>query len=361
MVEIGLSEKGTMLTEAQKGHLDDARLKYHQVKHYFFQAIDRTVFEQILVTFSRQLIVLSLNKSWIVAQPRLFGTQWIVKHYLFQANDHIVFKQILVNSSRQLIIGVYTQPGNSRIQPDPTRNVRVGLGCVEFWVWVGSIFFNPIWFGLGSGTKRKWLGQPGPTQKYKKKKIKAERRNVKAQSTILSSLWPKPKSDTSKPNNYYGSERKFSLPPCYSISCRHPPSAFWVPRGKCLPLSCRGKWTVILNQVILNLSIALSTKSILLSPYRALNFSTKSILLSPYLSLYSQSFLPLNSTSTLKLKKSTSPSTSLSLVIPYSHSFSPSLSTIQNSLSLSHTLTSLSFSLFLYFTATPKYNPSVKI
>ena len=37
-----------MLTEAQKSHLDDARLKDHQVKHYLFQAIDRTVFEQIL-------------------------------------------------------------------------------------------------------------------------------------------------------------------------------------------------------------------------------------------------------------------------------------------------------------------------
>ena len=50
VMEIGFSEpeEGTMLTEAQKGHLDDARLKDHQVKHYLFQAIDRTVFEQIL-------------------------------------------------------------------------------------------------------------------------------------------------------------------------------------------------------------------------------------------------------------------------------------------------------------------------
>ena len=42
------TEEEKMLTEAQKGHLDDAGLKDHQVKHYLFQAIDRTVFEQIL-------------------------------------------------------------------------------------------------------------------------------------------------------------------------------------------------------------------------------------------------------------------------------------------------------------------------
>ena len=50
VVEVGFSEleEGTILTEAQKGHLDDVRLKNHQVKHYLFQAIDRTVFEQIL-------------------------------------------------------------------------------------------------------------------------------------------------------------------------------------------------------------------------------------------------------------------------------------------------------------------------
>ena len=41
-------EEGTMLTEAQNGHLDDARLKDHKVKHYLFQAVDRTIFEQIL-------------------------------------------------------------------------------------------------------------------------------------------------------------------------------------------------------------------------------------------------------------------------------------------------------------------------
>ena len=37
-----------MLTEAQKGHLDDARLKDHQVKHHLFPAIDCIVLEQIL-------------------------------------------------------------------------------------------------------------------------------------------------------------------------------------------------------------------------------------------------------------------------------------------------------------------------
>ena len=50
VVEIGFSKpvEGTMLTEAQKGHLDDAKLKDHKVKHYLFQAIHRTIFEQIL-------------------------------------------------------------------------------------------------------------------------------------------------------------------------------------------------------------------------------------------------------------------------------------------------------------------------
>ena len=37
-----------MLTEEQQAQLDDARTKDHQVKHYLFQAIDRTVFKQIL-------------------------------------------------------------------------------------------------------------------------------------------------------------------------------------------------------------------------------------------------------------------------------------------------------------------------
>ena len=49
VVENGFSEpeEGTMLTVAQEGHLDDARLKDHPVKHYLFQAIYRTVFKQI--------------------------------------------------------------------------------------------------------------------------------------------------------------------------------------------------------------------------------------------------------------------------------------------------------------------------
>ncbi|KAF2306765.1 hypothetical protein GH714_021230 [Hevea brasiliensis] len=50
LVEIGFTEpiEGTILTEAQREQFDDARLKDHQVKHYLFQAIDRTVFKQIL-------------------------------------------------------------------------------------------------------------------------------------------------------------------------------------------------------------------------------------------------------------------------------------------------------------------------
>jgi len=50
LVENGFTKpkEGTLLTEAQQAQLDDTRLKDHQVKHYLFQAIDRTVSEQIL-------------------------------------------------------------------------------------------------------------------------------------------------------------------------------------------------------------------------------------------------------------------------------------------------------------------------
>lgn len=66
VVEIGFSgqEEGTMLTEAQKGHLDDARLKDHQVKHYLFQAIYRTVFEQILDRRTAKIVWDSMKRKF---------------------------------------------------------------------------------------------------------------------------------------------------------------------------------------------------------------------------------------------------------------------------------------------------------
>ena len=50
LVENGFEEPKamTMLTESQQAQLEDARTKDHQVKHYLFQALDRTIFEQIL-------------------------------------------------------------------------------------------------------------------------------------------------------------------------------------------------------------------------------------------------------------------------------------------------------------------------
>ena len=65
-MEIGFSEpeEGTMLTEAQNGHLDDARLKDHQVKHYPFQAIDRTVFEQLLNRRTTKIVWDSMNRKF---------------------------------------------------------------------------------------------------------------------------------------------------------------------------------------------------------------------------------------------------------------------------------------------------------
>ena len=49
LVENGFEEPrpGTLLTETQQMQLDDARTKDHQVKHYLFQSLDRSVFEQI--------------------------------------------------------------------------------------------------------------------------------------------------------------------------------------------------------------------------------------------------------------------------------------------------------------------------
>ena len=61
LVEIGFEEPraGTNLTEAQRAQLEDARIKDHKSS----------------IICSKQLIELSLNKSWIVAQSRSFGTQ----------------------------------------------------------------------------------------------------------------------------------------------------------------------------------------------------------------------------------------------------------------------------------------------
>ena len=79
VVELGFSEQeeGTMLTEAQKGHLDDARFKYHQVKHYLFQEIDLTVFEQILDRRTAKIV-------WDLMKQKFGGNQK-VKKSLFNA------------------------------------------------------------------------------------------------------------------------------------------------------------------------------------------------------------------------------------------------------------------------------------
>ena len=76
VVKIDLSEleEGTMLTEAQKGYLDDARLEDHQLKHYLFQTIDHTVFEQILDRHTAKIVWDSMNKK--------FGANQKVKKFL---------------------------------------------------------------------------------------------------------------------------------------------------------------------------------------------------------------------------------------------------------------------------------------
>ena len=50
MVAEGYTEiaEGVEATAAQRKELEDLKMEDHQVKHYLFQAIDCTVFEQIL-------------------------------------------------------------------------------------------------------------------------------------------------------------------------------------------------------------------------------------------------------------------------------------------------------------------------
>ncbi|KAF2283318.1 hypothetical protein GH714_002228 [Hevea brasiliensis] len=64
LVENGFEEPQmeTRLTDTQQAQLDDARTKDHQVKHYLFQAIDRTVFEQILDRRMAKIVWDSMKK-----------------------------------------------------------------------------------------------------------------------------------------------------------------------------------------------------------------------------------------------------------------------------------------------------------
>ncbi|XP_058009804.1 uncharacterized protein LOC131183268 [Hevea brasiliensis] len=66
LIENGFEEpkQETRLTEAQQAQLDDAKTKDHQVKHYLFQAIDRTVFEQILDRRTAKIVWDSLKKKF---------------------------------------------------------------------------------------------------------------------------------------------------------------------------------------------------------------------------------------------------------------------------------------------------------
>ena len=75
MVSHNELEEGTMLSEAQKSHLDDARLKDHQVKHYLFQAIDCTVFEQILDRHTAKSV-------WDSMKRKFGGNQKVKKSFL---------------------------------------------------------------------------------------------------------------------------------------------------------------------------------------------------------------------------------------------------------------------------------------
>lgn len=66
LVENGFDEPraGTMLTDAQQALLDDARTKDHQVKGFLFEAIDRTVFEQILDRRTAKIVWDSMKRKF---------------------------------------------------------------------------------------------------------------------------------------------------------------------------------------------------------------------------------------------------------------------------------------------------------
>ncbi|KAF2285423.1 hypothetical protein GH714_004283 [Hevea brasiliensis] len=66
LVEKGFTEptEREKLTEAQQAELNDARTKDYQVKHYLFQAIDRTVFEQILDRRTSKIVWDSLKRKF---------------------------------------------------------------------------------------------------------------------------------------------------------------------------------------------------------------------------------------------------------------------------------------------------------
>ena len=65
------------MTPAQQEHLDDVRVKDHQVKHYLYQAIDRIVFEQILDRRTSKIVWDSMKRK--------FGGNQIVKKSLLNA------------------------------------------------------------------------------------------------------------------------------------------------------------------------------------------------------------------------------------------------------------------------------------
>lgn len=66
LMENGFDEPraGTMLTDAQQALLDDARTKDHQVKGFLFEAIDRTVFEQILDRRTAKIVWDSMKRKF---------------------------------------------------------------------------------------------------------------------------------------------------------------------------------------------------------------------------------------------------------------------------------------------------------
>ncbi|GAA0144188.1 hypothetical protein LIER_04700 [Lithospermum erythrorhizon] len=66
MIERGHVEPldGNMLNDNQRALLDEARMQDYQVKHYLFQAINRTVFEQILDRSTSKIIWDSMEKKF---------------------------------------------------------------------------------------------------------------------------------------------------------------------------------------------------------------------------------------------------------------------------------------------------------
>ena len=96
---------------------------------------------------------------------------------------------------------VYIQPGNPRTQLDPTQNIRIELGWLDFGFGLGPFFLTQSDLGwVWVPKENDWVNSVQP-ENIKKKKKKLKPKGPKSKPNLRSSL-VSDKPDTSKPNNY---------------------------------------------------------------------------------------------------------------------------------------------------------------